>query len=159
MRIQFEILDRRILFAGVTILTHGQSGNTSGWIAAAADAIQQRLGGTSAASEYSMKVDDVGNGPEVTELKLVSGNKPLEQTTAGEAIIKLDWSDISHGSVSTQVVAQLVADYLTIPHTGFPDFTQLPFHLIGHSRGASLITALAGDLGERRHLGRSSHQS
>ena len=36
-----------------------------------------------------MKVDDLGNGPEVTELKLVSGNKPLEQTTAGEAIIKL----------------------------------------------------------------------
>jgi Ca2+-binding RTX toxin-like protein len=149
MKIQFEILDRRILFAGVTILTHGQSGNTSGWISSAADAIQARLGGTSAASEYSLTVDDVGNGPEVTELKLVSGNKPLEQTTAGEAIIKLDWSDISHGSVTTQTVAKLVADYLTVPHTGFPDFTQLPFHLIGHSRGGSLITALAGDLGQR----------
>jgi Ca2+-binding RTX toxin-like protein len=146
---RLEILEPRTLFAGVTILTHGQSGNTSGWITAAADAIQARLGGTSAASEYSLTVDDVGNGPEVTELKLVSGNKPLDQTTAGEAIIKLDWSDISHGSVSTQTVARLVADYLTVPHAGFPDFTQLPFHLIGHSRGASLITALAGDLGQR----------
>src|SRR3954454_6810816 len=140
MRIRFEVLEPRTLFAGVTILTHGQSGNTSGWIAAAADAIQVRLGGTSAASEYSLTVDDVGNGPEVTELKLVSGNKPLEQTTAGEAIIKLDWSDISHGTVTTQDVAKLAAEYLTTAHSGVPDFTQLPFHLMGHSRGASLIT-------------------
>ena len=149
MRISCELLEVRTLFAGVTILTHGQSGNITGWIAAAADAIQQRLGGTSAASNYSLTVDDVGNGAEVTEFKLVSGNKPLDQTTAGEAIIKLDWSDVSHGTVTTQEVARLAADYLLSAHKGVPDFTQLPFHLVGHSRGASLITALAGDLGER----------
>src|SRR6188508_917832 len=106
MQISVELLELRTLFAGVTILTHGQSGNITGWIAAAADAIQERLGGTSAASEYSMKVDDVGNGAEVTEFKLVSGNKALDQTSAGEAIIKLDWSDISHGSETTQDVAR-----------------------------------------------------
>jgi len=140
-----EVLENRTLLAGVTILTHGDAGNITGWIAATADDIQQRLGGTSAASEYVMKVGSDG----VESFKLESGNRPFDQTSKAEAIIKLDWSSIADTSHFTADVASTVADYLLTSHTGVPDFTQLPFHLIGHSRGASLMVALSYDLGRR----------
>src|SRR5262245_53425115 len=88
----FEVLETRTLLAGVTILTHGNEGTISGWVRSAADAIQDRLGGTSAASQYVMKLD--ANG--VDSFTLEAGNKPLEQTSKGEAIIRLDWSDIAN---------------------------------------------------------------
>jgi hypothetical protein len=141
----FEVLENRTLFAGVTILTHGDRGNITGWIAATADDIQNRLGGVDAASEYVMTVGSDG----VESLTLEPGNKPLDETTAGEAIIKLDWSSISDETHFTGDVASDVADYLLTTHSGVPDFTQLPIHLIGHSRGASLMTALSYDLGQR----------
>ncbi|HEX3357496.1 MAG TPA: calcium-binding protein [Tepidisphaeraceae bacterium] len=144
-----EPLENRKLLASVTILTHGQSGNITGWIAAAADAIQKRDGGTAAASEYVMDVDQSGGDLKVTSFKLESGNKPLDQTTGGDAIIKLDWSNVSNGTVFTDEVAGVVANYLLTQHTGVPDFTALPFHLIGHSRGASLMVSLSYDLGQR----------
>src|SRR5262245_13817060 len=144
IQMYLEVLENRQLLAGVTILTHGHEGNITGWISAAADAIQERLGGTSAASIYVMKLD----GSDVS-FKLEDGNKPLDQTSRGEAIIKLDWSSIADSSHFTDDVASDVADYLLSQHDGVPDFTQLPFHLIGHSRGASLMVALAFDLGRR----------
>ena len=141
----FEVLEDRTLLAGVTILTHGDRGNITGWIAATADDIQQRLGGTDAASEYVMKVGSDG----VESFTLEDGNKPFDQTTKAEAIIKLDWSAISDETHFTDDVAATVANYLLTSHSGVPDFTQLPFHLIGHSRGASLMVALSYDLGQR----------
>src|SRR5438093_384052 len=103
-----DVLEKRTLLAGVTILTHGNEGNIHGWISSAADAIQARLGGTDAASEYVMKVDSDG----VDSFKLEDGNKPLDQTTKAEAIIKLDWSDISNTTHFTDDIARDVADYL-----------------------------------------------
>jgi Ca2+-binding RTX toxin-like protein len=141
----FELLETRQLLAGVTILTHGQDGTISGWVGAAANAIQDRLGGTSAASVYTMKVDSDG----VSSFKLDEGNKPLDQTSKGEAIVKLDWSSISHTEPFTDEIATEVANYILSPHDGVPDLTQLPFHLIGHSRGASLMVALSWNLGRR----------
>src|SRR5437016_2798175 len=108
----FEPLENRMLLASVTILTHGQSGNITGWIAAAADAIQKRDGGTSAASEYVMDVDNSGGNLKVTSFKLESGNKPLDQTTGDDAIIKLDWSNVSNGTTFTDDVAGVVTNYL-----------------------------------------------
>jgi hypothetical protein len=110
-----EVLEDRRLLAGVTILTHGNAGNITGWVSAVADDIQNRLGGTDAASEYVMKVDSGG----VTSFKLEDGNKPLDQTTAGEAIIKLDWSAIADTSHFTDAVASDVANYLLTSHSGF----------------------------------------
>src|SRR3954470_2583638 len=139
----FQELEQRRLLAGVTIITHGNDGTITGWVDSAADAIQDRLGGPSAASQYVMKVDSGG----VQSLKLEDGNKPLDQTSKAEAIIKLDWSDISNTSHFTDGIGQDVAGYLLTSHEGVPDFTQLPFHLIGHSRGASLMVSLSYNLG------------
>ena len=86
-------------------LTHVH-GNIDGWIAGAADAIQKRAGGTSAASQYVMTLDKNANGIYVKSFALVSGNLPLEQTSAGEAIVKCDWSAISGADQNTGPVAQ-----------------------------------------------------
>src|SRR2546430_3252723 len=96
-----DTLENRTLLAGVTLLAHGLNGNIDGWIAGAADAIQARAGGTSAASQYVMKLDSSGAAIVVKSLALEDGNLPLEQTSAGEAIIKLDWSKISGADQNT----------------------------------------------------------
>src|SRR5437870_2363671 len=65
-----------------------------------------------------------------------------------EIIIRLDWSDLA-GLISTSTVdvANVVADYLLeSPRTLF---LQNPIHLIGHSRGASLMTRLAQRFAQR----------
>jgi Ca2+-binding RTX toxin-like protein len=144
---QFDTLEPRVLFAGVTILAHGLDGNIDGWIAGAADAIQKEAGGTSAASQYVMTVGKSGSSIVVQSLTLESGNIPLDQTTAGEAIIKLDWSSISGADQNTGPVAAAVVNYLTTHHNGLPDFTGLPIHLIGHSKGGSLVSEMSRDFG------------
>src|SRR4051812_45038678 len=149
LNMYFDPLEHRVLFAGVTILAHGLNGNINGWIAGAADAIQARAGGTSAASQYVMKLDKSGSDIVVKSLTLESGNLPLEQTTAGEAIVKLDWSKISGADQNTGPVAQAVVDYLAAHHDGVPDFAALPIHLAGHSKGGSLVSEISKDFGKR----------
>src|SRR5262245_50938469 len=107
-KMDLEFLESRRLLAGVTILTHGHQGNITGWIDEAADAIQNRLGGTSAASQYVMKVENGG----VSSFTLEDGNKPLDQTSRGEAIVKLDWSDIANTSNFTDDIAEEIANYI-----------------------------------------------
>ena len=64
-----------------------------------------------AASEYVMTVGSDG----VESFTLEAGNMPLDQTTKGEAIIKLDWSSIADTSHFTGDVAASVASYLLTP--------------------------------------------
>src|SRR3954469_24397214 len=149
LEMYLDSLENRMLFAGVTILTHGLNGNITGWISGAADAIQARAGGTSAASQYVMKLDKSGGNIVVTSLKLESGNLPLQQTSAGEAIVKLDWSKISGADQNTGPVAQAVVDYLAAHHDGVPDFVDLPIQLVGHSKGGSLVSEISKDFGKR----------
>ena len=145
----FDQLENRVLFAGVTILAHGLDGDINGWISSAANAIQAKVGGTSAASQYVMKLDKSGGNIVVTSLALEKGNIPLDQTTAGEAIIKLDWSNISGADQNTGPVAQAVVDYLTAHHKDLPDFVDLPIQLIGHSKGGSLVSEISKDFGKQ----------
>src|SRR3954466_4003628 len=78
-----------------------------------------------------------------------SGQKPLDETTDAEMIVKLDWGAVSGGDVLTQDVASVVADYMIRGHGDVPPLVSMPIHLIGHSRGASLVVALSQDLGKR----------
>jgi len=54
---------------------------------------------------------------------------------------------ISGGSYSTGAVAASVADYLLTATINNISFIEAPIHMIGHSRGGSLIAALAEQLG------------
>ena len=81
----------------------------------------------------------------------------LRHSASGEAVVMLDWSrgaglNLGIAEMSTGTVARLVADYLLNPE-GLGrlgrQIVESPLHLIGHSRGASMVGALADELGER----------
>lgn len=142
-----ESLEDRRLLSGVTLLIHGFNGNITGWVDSAATAIAKRLDGQ--ASQYVMKVDKDGSGDlSVTSFNLTSGPN-LGQSTTGEVIIKVDWSAVDEGSFSTNEVGGAVSDYLMRRHGSTRAFAEMPIHLIGHSRGASMVAAISRDLGRR----------
>src|SRR4029079_3839684 len=71
---------------------------------------------------------------------------------SGEMLVKLDWSTLSSfGGPSTTPIAQTVVSALLatnfIPELGGRPIAELPLHLIGHSRGGSVITEMARLLG------------
>ncbi len=140
-------LEARRMLAGVTLLAHGNDGNIDGWVATAAEDIAARAGGSDYASIYTMAVTASGANLAVTSFGPTGGQKDYRQTLRGELIVQLDWSTVSNASHSTGEVAAVVSNYLLSAHADVPPLAQLPLHFIGHSRGASLITALAQDLG------------
>lgn len=89
--------------------------------------------------------------------KLITGLSPL-LTDSGEIFIKLDWSAIanlgvSSPGISTSNIAQSAVDSILNP-SFFPEMqgrsiVELPIHLIGHSRGGSVVSAMAELLGKR----------
>ena len=144
-----EPLESRRLLAGVTILSHGYNGSIDGWVDSAADDIQARAGGKDASSIYTLKVDEVSGSLAVTGFSPDSGQSDFHQTTGGELIVRLDWSNVSGGSYSTIQVGTVVSSYLLTAHGTVAPLAELPIHLIGHSRGASLNVAISKDLGTR----------
>jgi hypothetical protein len=142
-----EPLEPRQMLAGVTVLIHGFGGNISGWVRSAADAIARRTDGS--ASEYVMTVSKNSRSKlYVSSFQLESGPK-LSDNTSGEAIVKLDWSAVGSGKYSTVQVGAVVASYLMQRHGSMRALVELPIHLIGHSRGASMVSAISRSLGAR----------
>ena len=80
------------------------------------------------------------------------------QYTTGEIFIKLDWSEVAGffgGSDSPEVADIAVAALLDpnlIPETGGRRLVELPLHLVGHSRGSSVMSEIARELGYGRVL-------
>jgi hypothetical protein len=145
-----EPLEARTLLAGVTIITHGFDGTVTGWVAKMADDIAVRAGGSSDVSLYTMTVGrDSKRRLAVLSLVRDRGSSGYQATGSGEVIVKLDWSTVSGGAFSTGDVADVVGKWLLAQRAddASPRFVELPIHLIGHSRGASLICALSQDLG------------
>jgi hypothetical protein len=72
-------------------------------------------------------------------------------TDSGELFIKLDWRQIADNSTSTFQVAALFTPVLLqtnfISELGGRAIAELPLHLIGHSRGGSLMCELSRLLG------------
>ncbi|MCC6124161.1 MAG: hypothetical protein IT426_04320 [Pirellulales bacterium] len=155
------MLEPRRLLSGVTLITHGFNGSVDDWIAAMADAIAARTGPPSAQPRYRVEVTDPGHdgGPLSVVNTSRSGPVPADWTGAADIVILLNWTDVA-GSLSlgggyhrsTADVAAAVAEKLVSPNflTGLAaPAAELPFHLVGHSRGASLVGELAKKLGER----------
>ena len=143
-----EPLELRRLFAGVTILTHGLNGTVNGWIAAATADIAQRIGADDT-SIYDMVVNKNSKGKlAVTSFELDHG-PGLDKSVNAEAIVRLDWSDVSNGDFSARAVGDVVASYLMTSHGTERPLAGLPIHVVGHSRGASVVSDIAQRLGER----------
>lgn len=155
-----EPLETRHLLAGVTMLTHGFNSNVDGWVAQMAQAIADRPDLTVDQAIYRLEVTDPekDNGPLTVTAEWISGQRPgLDEPAFPEIALLLDWSDVA-GTLfgaytrSTFDVAAAVAEQLVTPDfvedLGWP-LASLPFHLLGHSRGGSLVGELAHQLGLR----------
>ncbi|MCR4290996.1 MAG: putative Ig domain-containing protein [Candidatus Scalindua sp.] len=146
---------------GLTIITHGYqlggdywpgTGNKGlpKWVDEMAVAIANRYGGIDKIPIYTMNItkdsDDVitASFPSPYDLEFFR--------TAGGAIIKVNWASLSCGDpltcpdiTITTIIADAISKYLRTNLSG--DWLKVPIHLIGHSRGASVNSRLAYDLG------------
>src|SRR5450432_3568341 len=140
--------------AGVTIITHGFASNVTDWIIPMAGKVGGYPGFPGATySCYEISITRNGSGQYVTAATLIAGTAPL-LTDSGEIVVKLDWSTLSSlGGPSTTTIAQIAVDAVLatnlIPEMGGRPLAELPLHLIGHSRGGSVITEMARLLAHR----------
>jgi hypothetical protein len=147
--------------AGVTIITHGFELEPSypTWVTAMADNIpiyyQARFPELdSNCSTYKLTMTNIGNTLYYYPPSRTNGSPPTA-TQSGEIIIELDWSALSGdlGDLfdSTSNVAYAVSQVLMATNS-FPELNghpaiEFPIHLVGHSRGGSLMSQLCYDLG------------
>ncbi len=144
--------------AGVTIITHGYNGDVTGWITAMADEIpayfHSRYPGLSTnITIYTIILTTDGSNYYYQWER--DTNSPPLTTDTGEIVVKLDWSQMAGGTapynISTTNVAQ-VASYVLSQTNAISDLNghalaEFPLHLIGHSRGGSLISEMSRLLG------------
>jgi len=135
----------------VTLITHGLNGNVDGWVTGMADRIPNysHFPGTNF-STYTLSFVPNGSGYLLTAAR-VSGSPPAS-TESGEIILKLDWSQLADGNSydTYQVTAAVLPALLStnfLPEFSGHAIAELPLHLIGHSRGGSLICELSKQLG------------
>jgi hypothetical protein len=137
--------------AGVTVITHGYNGNVTDWVIPMGDRIPQyqSFPGSNSAS-YQITITRSGSTYSNAQTFL-DGVSPLA-SDSGEIVIALDWSSLSGlfqastVQIATQAALALLSTNL-IPELGGRPLAELPLHLVGHSRGASLVAELARILG------------
>ena len=137
--------------AGVTVITHGFNSDITSWIIPMAGRITAygTFPGTNSTC-YALSITKSGSTYTATP-SLIAGVPPLT-SESGEIIIKLDWSTIdttlgvSTVNIATAAAAALLSTNL-LPELGGRALVELPLHLTGHSRGASVVTEAARILG------------
>jgi hypothetical protein len=143
--------------AGVTIITHGYELDSEypTWVTAMADAIPSydSFPGT---NFTVYKVTLTSDGSNFYYQWQRTNGSPPSVTDSGEIIIELDWSQLDGGiandyDFSTSVIAPLV-DYVIMQTNVISELNghalaEYPIHLIGHSRGGSLMNEISRTLG------------
>jgi len=148
--------------AGVTIITHGYSGDVNGWITGMAGQITNYPGfpgKDSTTYTITLTTDGTltadGSAQIYYQWSRVAGVAPTN-TYSGEIIVKLDWSQMAGGAsapydISTTNVAKGAAWVFmqtnAISDLGGHALAELPIHMIGHSRGGSLVNEISRVLG------------
>ncbi len=140
-----------ISHAGITLITHGLNSSVDGWVTGMASRIPQYPGffGTNY-SIYQMGFSNFAGNYYLTAAR--TAGSPASNPESGEIIIKLDWRDLDDGnSYDTFQVASAVTPALLstnfIPELGGRAIAAFPLHLIGHSRGGSMVCELSRQLG------------
>ena len=147
--------------AGVTIITHGFELDEEypAWVTAMADSIPNYFharfpGLDSDCSTYKRTMTNI-HGVFYYYSPTRTNGRPPTVTESGEIIIELDWTSLSGDLVdpyaSTYDVAHAVSEVLMATNS-FPELNghpaiEFPIHLVGHSRGGSLMSQLSYDLG------------
>jgi len=129
--------------SGVTVITHGLNGNADGWVTGMADQIPaySQFRGTN----YTFyKLYFIPNGTNYSLTWMQLGGSSPSATDSGEIVVAFDWSQLSDGnSYNTyQIATNLAAALLSpsfIPELNGHALCELPIHLVGHSRGGSLM--------------------
>jgi hypothetical protein len=140
------------VFGGeVTLITHGLNGNVDGWVTGMSDRVPQYPGVLD--TNYTCyKVYLYASGSTWLPAAVRSAGSPPTSPKSGEIVVKLDWSGVANGnSWNTYQVANTFAPVLLstnfIAELGGHALAELPLHLVGHSRGGSLICELSRLLG------------
>ncbi|PWU15994.1 MAG: hypothetical protein C5B50_14235 [Verrucomicrobia bacterium] len=138
--------------AGVTIITHGLNGDADGWVSGMAAQIPNypAFPGTNY-TFYKIYFVPTGTGSYRLAWGRLGGSQPLS-TDSGQIVVALDWGQLADGnSYSTYQVAAPVASALQdtsfISELNGHALCELPLHLIGHSRGGSLMAETSRYLG------------
>jgi hypothetical protein len=145
---------RSSLATGVTIITHGYDSNADDWVRGMADQIPNyyRFPGTNFTT-YKLTLTTDGTYY-YYQWARTNGSAPAV-TDSGEIIVKLDWSQMAGGTalydISTYDVAG-VASWVFQQTNSFTDLgghalAEFPIHLVGHSRGGSLMNEISRLLG------------
>ncbi len=159
-QVHFEPLEARTLLSGLTIITHGAefiSTARPSWIDTMATAMRNRVG--SATAIYALRMEPNSSGAIVaTGFSRIAGPAPTTSSN-NETILLLDWAAASgvdllglSSNYSTAAVATAVLPYLLTANTSIgltAPLVEGSIQLIGHSRGGSLVSELAKDLGQR----------
>jgi hypothetical protein len=146
--------------AGVTIITHGYEDDSSfpTWVAAIADQMppyfHYRYPNLNTNFTTYRLVLSYNGGSYIFSSTRTNGAPP-SATESGEIVIELDWSSLSGNLLdpyaSTYKVGWAVSQVLMLTNAiaelnGHP-LTEFPIHLIGHSRGGSLMSQISYVLG------------
>ncbi|MFP6656618.1 MAG: hypothetical protein VB853_00455, partial [Pirellulales bacterium] len=161
-----ESLEPRYLLSGVTLITHGHTGDTAegGWIREMGQAMMKRITTATPATPGYTEVQLTVASPDGVNLKVqtaevLPGSKvPLSDSAhSGEIVVYLDWQGAqallgAGDPYNTVSVSAAIMPYLTgeqsITGLGI-SLAEQPLHLLGHSRGGSLVGMLAEELGAK----------
>src|ERR1039457_2628172 len=137
--------------AGVTVITHGYNGNVTDWVIPMGDKIPQYHSFPGSNSTSYLNSITRNGSVYSTSQKFLDGVSPLS-SDSGEIVIALDWSSLSGlfvastAAIATNAASALLSTTL-IPELAGRPLAAMPLHLVGHSRGASVMTELARILG------------